>query len=314
MRQFRQPIREMQARRRWMGLVGSILALLAAGCAPGVSRIGDPTAGADPTPILRTEDNRRIDVDQLVADLADVQVAYVGERHTHPAHHKAQLAVLEGLHTINPDLTVAMEMFDVTYQPVLDRWSAGELTEAELLRRTHWYANWKYDFDLYREILLFIRKHRIRLVGINIPFHIPAKISVGGLDSLRPPDAAYLPETLDLDHPDHRAYVERIYRRHHPMLKGRDNFESFYAAQAVWEDAMAEAIAHHLDRGRILVLVGNGHIVRKFGIPDRAFSRTGAPFRTVLPVSPEDPPDPNDGDYLWYLPPHEPARSRMMSR
>ena len=36
--------------------------------------------------------------------------------------------------------------------------------------------------------------------------------------------------------------------------------------------------------GSMVVLVGNGHIKEKFGVPDRAFALTQAPFRTIMPT------------------------------
>ena len=66
---------------------------------------------------------------------------------------------------------------------------------------------------------------------------------------------------------------------------------------------MAEAVAAHLgDRGMV-VLAGRGHIAKKFGIPNRAFRRTGASFRTIVPVSAGDTAEWNDGDYLWVTEP-----------
>ena len=78
-----------------------------------------------------------------------------------------------------------MEMFDHTYQDVLDMWSAGELDQKDFLKKSHWYANWRFDFSLYREILEFIKENHIRLVALNIPSHIPPKIREGGIDNLR---------------------------------------------------------------------------------------------------------------------------------
>jgi uncharacterized iron-regulated protein len=85
----------------------------------------------------------------------------------------------------------------------------------------------------------------------------------------------------DTTNADHRAYVEEIFKKH--KVRGRESFEHFYMVQCVWEETMAESIALYLKkRSMMVVLVGNGHIIHKFGIPDRAFDRTGATFRTLL--------------------------------
>jgi hypothetical protein len=62
---------------------------------------------------------------------------------------------------------------------------------------------------------------------------------------------------------------------------------------------MAESVARSLGSGRMVVLAGNGHIQFKYGIPDRAFERTGAPFRTVFLASPGETPAAGVADYIW---------------
>lgn len=280
-------------------LMITVLTLTGCGVAPKKS-VSVP-GGAGPYEagtILSGGTGEPVSFEALMEDLNGVRIIYAGERHTDAEHHKIQLRIIEALFAEASDLIVGMEMFDTTYQPVLDEWSAGRLDEAAFLRKTHWYANWKYDFDLYREILTFIRDHRIRLVGLNIPFHLPPKIAVGGIDSLSEDDRRHLPERIDLENADHRTYVEKIFRMH-AHIKGRDDFESFYAAQCVWEDAMAESIARHYTGSPMVVLAGNGHIYRKFGIPERAFKRTKAPYRTVYPNSAGRPANLSEADYIW---------------
>jgi uncharacterized iron-regulated protein len=247
--------------------------------------------------IFDTRSGSAIPFETLIRDLASVQVVYVGERHTDAEHHRIQLKIIEALDRADRPLAIGMEMFDVTYQPVLSMWTAGELTETEFIARTHWYANWRYDFDLYRPILEAARQRRIPVFALNIPFHIPAKIATGGIDSLLWPDRQFVPDEVDLTDARHRAYLEKIYALH--RRPERNRFDFFYEAQCVWEDAMAEAVATHLADRRMVVIAGNGHIVGKFGIPNRAFRRTGAPFATVMPLPAGETVRLDDADYIW---------------
>ena len=234
----------------------------------------------------------------LLDQCLKARVIYLGETHTQKAHHDGQLEIIQFLAQKMPGLTVGMEMFDQTYQPVLDLWTRGQLTEAAFLEKTHWYANWRFDFKLYREILTFIKDNQIPVYGLNLPFHIPAKVAVGGLDSLLPPDAGFVPDKVDLTIAAHKAYVKSIFNRHPPMA-GRDNFAYFHQAQCLWEDAMAASVADHLGSGPMVVLVGKGHIIQKFGIPDRAFARTTAPFVTVIFALQGEKAHKNDADFIW---------------
>jgi uncharacterized iron-regulated protein len=138
-------------------------------------------------------------------------------------------------------------------------------------------------------------------VGLNIPFHIPPKIALGGIDSLTSADAVFLPQQIDTDDEAHRQYVQEIFEKHARF--GPGNFEYFYAAQCVWEDIMAESIAARLDDGIMVVLVGNGHIIEKFGVPNRAVARTGASMRTVYLAESGRQVDLGAGDFIWVTAP-----------
>lgn len=236
---------------------------------------------------------------EMMDDLSTVRIIYVGENHRQSAHHRIQLKIIKALHARHPGLKVGMEMFAQPYQSVLDDWSAGRLSREDFIRATHWRANWKFDYELYAPILAYIQDNGLPLIALNIPFHIPPKIAVGGVDSLLPDDRIYLPKKIKTNDPNHRAYIKDIYDQHHQMIRNRGNFEDFYMAQNVWEDAMAESAARELEDRVMVVLAGNGHLIRRFGVPERAFARTGVPYRTVLPDPGPVPAEPQLGDYVW---------------
>ncbi len=251
--------------------------------------------------ILDTASGATLSFDQLMDQLVPARIIYVGERHTSARHHDVQLRIIRALAARKHNVSVGMEMFDHTYQQRLDQWSKGELDYDDFLKWTHWYANWKFNDALYKDILLYIRDNRIRLVGLNIPFHLPPKIAIGGLDSLTPAERSLLPGTIDTTRAEHRSYLEGIFKMH--KIKGRKDFDNFYTAQCAWEDGMASRIAENLGDGTMVVIVGNGHIIRHFGIPDRAFDRTGAPFRTIYLATPGMDVSRQDSDFIWVTSP-----------
>ncbi len=254
-----------------------------------------------PGEIIDTGSGNAISFNQLIDALDTARVIYVGERHTSVKHHRKQLDVIKALVEKGKQVSVGMEMFDHTYQRHLDRWSAGEFAWDDFLKQVHWYANWKFNDALYKDILIYIKSRNLPLVGLNIPFHLPAKIAVGGIETLSPQERGLLPAKIDLSNAEHRAYLETIYNMHH-TIKGRDDFDNFYAAQCAWEDGMAQTIADNLKESIMVVIAGNGHIVRKFGIPDRAYSRTKTPFRTIYLATPQSHVTLADADFIWVSP------------
>jgi hypothetical protein len=125
-----------------------------------------------------------------------------------------------------------------------------------------------------------------------------------------------LPE-MDLEDPYHRALVRAIFDDH-PM--GGMDFETFYGAQVLWDESMAQSIAEYLqsEDGRdkkILVLAGTHHIQYGFGIPRRVFRRLPLSYAIVLPMTVRIPPEKRDrlmnitmpdipfqpGDFAWIV-------------
>ena len=119
--------------------------------------------------IISAEIGKPVSYEYLINDLNRVQVVYIGERHNIPSHHDIQLRLIKEIFKSYPYVSVGMETFDRSYQQILYLWSDGELSEKEFMEKMHWYANWKFDFKLYKDILLFLKNNKIRLVGLNIP-------------------------------------------------------------------------------------------------------------------------------------------------
>ena len=140
------------------------------GCAvtPQKLKIKGEPEGFGAGSIISTQTYTAVSFEALLDHLQKSRVIYVGENHTSKEDHKIQLEVIKALFQKVSDLAVGMEMFDRSYQPVLDQWSAGKLAEKEFLQKIHWYANWRYDFALYRDILNFIKDNHIRLVEAAI--------------------------------------------------------------------------------------------------------------------------------------------------
>ncbi len=288
----------------WTGYCSFVLILTVSiwGCAVTASKDSntkDMSKSFEEGTIISSRLGQPVTVEDLLNDLNSSRITYVGEKHTNSAHHKIQLQIIQSLYRNNPNMVVGMEMFDHTYQEVLDSWSAGKLDEETFLRKVHWYANWRFDYALYRDILNFIKENQIRVVALNIPGDITKKIRVGGVENLRIEEKEHLPENIDLSYAAHRDYVQKVFEEHQSHFKGNVKFEDFYAAQVVWEDIMAERIAKNLADSTMVVLAGNGHIQFKYGIPDRAYKQTVAPFRTIYlaPVGSEIKQD--IADYIW---------------
>jgi hypothetical protein len=105
--------------------------------------------------------------DDTFAALQTADVVYLGERHDSAADHAAQLEIIEALHAENPDLAIALEMFQRPFQPVIDRYLAGEITEAELVAQTEYLERWGFPWEFYAPFLRFAQANELPVLALE---------------------------------------------------------------------------------------------------------------------------------------------------
>jgi len=229
-----------------------------------------------------------IDLDSSIAaieiqNLKSQDVIYLGENHDNPEHHQRQLAIIERLqgnsNNNNIDLAIALEMFQRPFQPILDRYIAQEIDEAQLKEQTEYDTRWGFDWEFYAPIFRYARKQHIPLIALNTPTEITSKVAQTGIDSLKGDDFRYIPprNEIKLDNMEYKQNIAKIYLQH--IEKGQGNsqdLDNFFAAQVLWDETMAEAIAlYHQNNpeSQIVVLVGKAHVMNDYAIPDRVKRR-----------------------------------------
>ncbi len=236
---------------------------------------------------------------RLIEQAADKRVVYVGESHDQYQHHLNQLAVIQGMHARHPDMAIGLEFIFQPFQTVLDRYVAGEIDEAQLLRDSEYFDRWRFDYRLYRPIFRYAREQGIPLIALNLESEITARVAAEGVDSLSPEQRARLPGEIDRSNVDYEARIRAVYDQH-PPREGR-RFEHFLEAQLLWDESMAERAADWLQAhpGRpMAVLAGVGHLVYRQGIPDRLQRRLAVSSAVILNLNQTDELDPRVADYL----------------
>lgn len=233
----------------------------------------------------------------VVSGLAKKPVVLLGETHDDADHHRWQLQMLAALHGANPNMVIAFEMFPRRVQPVLDRWTRGELTTHDFLKQAEWTKVWGIATQDYMPLFHFARMNHIPMVAMNVDRTVVGKISKEGLEALSPEeregvsDPAQPPEA-------YLTYLTDIYGRHSmkgnklvhgdkkdPSVKDDSPEEAteektdtrndpafirFSTAQAFWDRAMAEAIHKVRTAGGnplVVGIVGRGHLQYRHGIP-----------------------------------------------
>lgn len=263
---------------------------------------------------IYSADGRALTLEQAVAEWESIPgdgplVVYVSETHDNVAHHQVQAEILLALMRRFPArCALGMEMFPRPLQPLLDEFSAGGISAAELKERSDWDEIWGFDFSMYAPLLELVQLQGSALLALNAPKALTRKLAKVGPAGLSEEERDALPSTIDLPSDEHRAMIADVLRSVHEMDDA--TFERFYAAQRAWDSTMAQSVAEFLARGsdvRALVVIAGGyHIYGGLGIPRHVDAAVGHPVRRVIVIpvdtaerrfGPEDFQGADAGDY-----------------
>ncbi len=275
-------------------------------------------------------------VAQLIPEISKSRVIYLGETHDSAEDHKKQLEIIQELYNrhkrsatrirdkqsatrvrdrTNKKIAIAMEMFQRPSQNAINNFLAGKITEAELVKQTEYEQRWGFPWELYAPIFRFASSNNIPILAINTPSEITRKVSRQGLESLTSEERKLIPPFSEIHtSPDeYRKLVLAAFEAHQNAGHGTSkNLESFFLAQVLWDETMAESITNFVQANpntQVIVLAGQGHIVYDYGIPNRVKRRLQGKsnsqiftHRSVLLSPPEDeslPKNKKIADFVW---------------
>lgn len=196
------------------------------------------------------------DLKALVARLAQADVLLLGEVHDNAQGHALRTRLLQQLHERAPRPTVlVMEHFDLRQQDVLDRARADAPGDV-----SRWIAaaapSDRWPWKLLQPALELARDAKWKVSAANLS---RGELRAGGgtthdrLPPLPPASLAALIETIRVGHcgmlsPSQAESVAQLQRRR--------------------DQAMARVVEQSLVAGtRVVLLAGNGHIRKDFGVP-----------------------------------------------
>ena len=265
-------------------------------------------------------DRQTVNAQQAVVDaLAQAKVVYLGETHDHAADHQGQLQIIQALyqqnqHRQNRGMAIALEMFQRPYQPLLNQYLAGKITELELQQQSEYDQRWGFPWEYYAPILRFAKAHQLPLIALNVPTEITRKVAREGLESLTDSDRQWIPSESEIrtDNAAYRQMIQAVYEEIHQGQGGTSNFDRFFLAQVLWDETMAQVVANFLQvqpNHQVIVLAGDGHLVYGYGIPSRVARRIEGIVQRSVIVNPDEemelegvisPTHPQGiADYFW---------------
>lgn len=239
----------------------------------------------------------------IIPQLAKHKAVLIGESHTTYGDHLNQLAIIKHLRPHWQKMAIGLEFVQYPYQPALDDYIAGKITQEEMLRKTQWYDRWKYDFRLYRPLFEYAKQQQIPLIALNTPREITKRISEVGIKGLNTVERAQLPLVIDTSNHQYKKALETVYSHHGGKSRSK-KFERFYQAQLAWDETMADQAAKFISKNssyRLIILAGGGHMKNRHGIPSRLQRRIKSKPAVVLNGTHENPTA-LLADYLLFSP------------
>ncbi len=223
---------------------------------------------------------------QILKSIAPAQIIYLGETHDSVADHADQLTILEYLYQrksrASSPLAISLEMFQKPYQPIIDQYLAGKISEEQLVAQTEYKKRWGWPWENYAPLLRFAQAHQIPVIALNTPSEVLRKVSKGGLDSLQAADFRYIPAASEINKSNltYRDLILASYQQHKAQaIATSPDFDRFYTAQLLWDETMAATASDFYKQHpqtQLVVIAGQAHIRYGYGIPDRVTRRLKA--------------------------------------
>lgn len=205
---------------------------------------------------------KEVSFQDLINELLNYQVVYLGEVHDNEDIHEIQFKVLKALHQRYKKVILAMEMFQQPYQEFLDEFVEGDINEEEMLKKTNYRKTWGIKKEFYEKLWNYAQKWGIKIVALNVPFELLKEVRKRGIENVK---SVYLPLKLTFPPKEYENFLLEELKRHK-----KSNKKSFIDVQTAWDNAMAYKILKTLilyPDYKIIVIIGKGHLYKGYGVP-----------------------------------------------
>lgn len=227
--------------------------------------------------------NQKTTMSAILPELKKNRIILIGELHSNRYHHEAQLDVIQILKEAGVHVAVGLEMFRSDSQAALDRWVAGDISQADFEKV--FYDNWGFPWVTYSMIFDYARKEKIPLVGLNVSREITRQVSRNGFKSLSKEQKGKLSDVTCRVDEEYMNYIRKAFGAH---AHGDLNFVYFCEAQLVWDNVMAINALEYLKANGdavMVILAGTGH-TQKGAVPRQIRKRSDIPMAVILPEVP----------------------------
>ncbi|MBD1573784.1 hypothetical protein HC725_10970 [Vibrio sp. S17_S38] len=242
---------------------------------------------------LYSKTGQVISLNSFAEQAQKADVILVGEWHTHSGVHRFQTQLLQTLIKQPRDVALSMEQFSRDKQAVVDEYVRGEIGEQALINNGNAWPNYESD---YRPLVELAKSNHIDIIASNAPkvmVQCIAKQGLSYLDNQTQDRRALVAKNISTaDTPYKQKFMSSM---HHGNA---DQNEKQYAAQATWDETMAESIVDYLAQyptKQVMHIAGMFHT--EGGLGTAAAILRLNPKLKILVITPSDKMVPDSPDY-----------------
>ena len=216
-----------------------------------------------------------IDYEEIIDDIINVQVIFLGEVHTIKRHHELQEGIIKDLIGRGKSIILGLEQMEVKYQNDLDCYNRGEIDFNKLVKKTNWSKRWS-NYREYQKIIELVHQNKGLIIALNADSDLIRKIGHSGLKELSKEERKQLPAEIDLNNKDYEKFLKMLLKVH--AMMDPEKLHPVYEAQVTRDEMMSQVIARYIRSNKgedkiIVVLGGSVHFSYGLGIPDRLHKR-----------------------------------------
>jgi uncharacterized iron-regulated protein len=232
---------------------------------PAMTQIG-PDAAAHPLS-GRTWDTRAqqwVSLTELERQLTRPRYVLLGEVHDNAEHHRLHRDLLAALIRDGRRPAIAMEQFDREHQPALQRVQNESAPTPESLKTAGRVDAKGWNWSYYEPIVRLALDHRLPIVAANLSRADAFRVSSEGAAAVLGVAAV---SALHLEQPlpdTARRKLEQVIDDGHCGEAPRNILPGMVAAQRARDAIMADTLQA---RAPAVLIAGNGHVRRDFGVP-----------------------------------------------
>ncbi len=230
-------------------------------------------------------------------------VVWLGEHHNSKADHDLQAHMIQEIYNqqmmkqgskkTGHNMSIGLEQIQIQFQPYLDAYVDGSITEKEMLEGVQWSTRWQWSYDNYRPVFELARNLRIPLIALNVNSEDLGLVEINGLRGLSKEQLKeYIPEDAKgfgdfISQASYKSYntyvIEPSYQLHKDMgilrrtitgnvLDEDMSYANFFWGRILWDESMASHAHRWTKRnpGGIMVgLIGADHVKFEKGVVGR---------------------------------------------